>query len=143
MNLEILGRLLMKCDNQLPIAGSIKARGGIYEVLLHAERLALANGLVKTSEDYRAFDSEHFRELFSKHQIYVHCFFAEPTHSPCMVLGMETGLHNGISVQELGIDNQTCADGLAVGRPSAFVGPMMDALLSGVYTVSDDNLYRH
>ena len=51
-----------------------------------------------------------------------HCFFAEPTHSPCMMLGMATGENNSICVQDFGIDNRTAADGLAVGRASGFVG---------------------
>ena len=37
--LNVSGRLFIKRDSELPIAGSVKARGGIYEVLLHTEKL--------------------------------------------------------------------------------------------------------
>lgn len=72
---------------------------------------------------------------------HVHVFFAEPTHSPCMLLGLYSGLHEQISVQNIGLDNRTAADGLAVGRPSGFVGKLIEPLLSGCYTVEDDTLY--
>lgn len=59
----------------------------------------------------------------------VHCFFAEPTHSPCMTPGLMTGLHDKVSAQEFGIDNLIKADGLAVGRPSGLDSSMMTSML--------------
>jgi len=82
---------------------------------------------------------------FGLKQIYgdnVHCFFAEPTHSPAMLLGMMTGKCEEVCAQDFGVDNITAADGLAVGRPSGLVCQMMQPLLAGVYTMEDDELFR-
>jgi len=70
------------------------------------------------------------------------CFFAEPTRAPSMLVGLCTGRHEQISVRDLGLDVRTEADGLAVGRPSGFVGRTLEHLIDGVYTVDDDDLFR-
>ena len=73
----------------------------------------------------------------------VHCFFVEPTQAPCMAVGMITGQNSEISVQDIGLTGLTHADGLAVGRPSGFVGGVMKPFLSGEFTVRDAALYDY
>ncbi|MCW1310091.1 MAG: D-serine ammonia-lyase, partial [Candidatus Nanoarchaeia archaeon] len=72
----------------------------------------------------------------------VHCYFVEPTHSPCMLLGLITRKFEGIHVRDYGIDNITEADGLAVGSPSKLVSKMADVLIDGIYTVEDEELFK-
>ncbi|MCO4788790.1 D-serine ammonia-lyase, partial [Vibrio cholerae] len=68
---QIQGRLFLKKDSHLPISGSIKARGGIYEVLTHAEKLAIEAGLLTESDDYSKLLNEEFRDFFKRFSIAV------------------------------------------------------------------------
>lgn len=68
---EIPGRLLLKLDSHLPIAGSVKARGGIYEVLKHAEDLALEAGLIKEGDNYERFADPDMKEFFGRYTVQV------------------------------------------------------------------------
>ena len=68
---ELSGRLFLKMDSHLAIAGSVKARGGIYEVLKHAEALAVENGILSYKDDYSVLATEKFKEFFSKHTVQV------------------------------------------------------------------------
>ena len=68
---KVSGRVFIKDDAHLPIAGSVKARGGIHEVLAIAERLAMQAGLMTPAEDHSRMDAPEFRELFGQYTIQV------------------------------------------------------------------------
>lgn len=68
----------------------------------------------------------------------VHCVFVEPLEVPSMVLGVRSGRHSGICVQDIGLSGRTAADGLAVARPSRFIGARLQHLIDGYATVSDE-----
>lgn len=59
-----------------------------------------------------------------------------------MFLDMMTRLHEGISVQDIGIDNKKIADRPAVRRVSGFVDKTLEPFLSGAYTASNNCLYK-
>src|SRR5690606_16527518 len=82
---------------------------------------------------------------FGLKQIYgdnVHCFFAEPTHTPSMLVGLVTQQYDNVSVKDFSIDGKTCADGLAVPRTSGFVAKVMENFFSGSYTLDDRHTYQ-
>ena len=65
------GALWVKCDHLLPVAGSIKARGGIHEVLEFAETRALQHGLLAPGGDYRQLAAPQARALLGRYQVAV------------------------------------------------------------------------
>ncbi len=77
--------------------------------------------------------------LFGDH---VRCVFVEPVRSPCMLVQLAAGLAQSVSVYDVGLDNRTAADGLAVPRASMLVARTVGAMVEAVVTVSDADLHR-
>ncbi|MCV3297182.1 MAG: D-serine ammonia-lyase [Oenococcus sp.] len=69
--LSIPGHVLIKRDDLMPVSGSIKSRGGIYEVLVFAEKLAAKNGFNPNTDDYRDLAQERFKKIFGQWKIEV------------------------------------------------------------------------
>ena len=68
---QIPGKLYLKMDSHLPIAGSVKARGGIYEVLKHAEDLCISAGILTTADNYEKLADPEIRKFLSQYTIQV------------------------------------------------------------------------
>jgi D-serine dehydratase len=80
------------------------------------------------------------KALFGDH---VHCFFAEPVASPCMLVQLASGQNLPLAVQAFGLNNRTEADGLAVGQASHLASSLMAMQLSGVFTATDQEMFSH
>ena len=69
---RLTGRLFLKRDSDLKVSGSVKARGGVYEVLKHSEDLAIKAGILDSkADDYMKLASDEARELFGKYKVQV------------------------------------------------------------------------
>ncbi|WP_410888895.1 D-serine ammonia-lyase [Pediococcus pentosaceus] len=68
---QVKGDLYLKADNYLPISGSIKSRGGIYEVLKFTEKVAMKHGEIVYGDNYAKLNEPRFKDLFGQYGIVV------------------------------------------------------------------------
>lgn len=65
------GAWWIKADHQLPVAGSIKARGGFHEVIAFAERIARKERLIDESADLAVLAEPDFKAVFNRYSVVV------------------------------------------------------------------------
>lgn len=63
--------ILVKADHNLPVTGSIKARGGLHELLAFLEYAARREGLLGTANDYAKLAEPGAVEAFSHYRVSV------------------------------------------------------------------------
>ncbi len=68
----------------------------------------------------------------------VYCYFGEPTEMPCMALAMAKG-EGAVSVYDIGLGKGTVADGLACSSPSILAYKVMQGMLDGCFTITDEH----
>ncbi len=65
------GNLFIKLDSHLEVAGSIKARGGIYEVMKVTEELLVENNFLVVGDDYTKIGTPQIRQFLSGYSMSV------------------------------------------------------------------------
>lgn len=80
------------------------------------------------------------KALYGEH---VHAFVAEPTASPCVLVQLAGDAAHPRSVYDIGLDNRTEADGLAVAQASPLAAALLRAQAAGAFTVDDRQLFAH
>lgn len=74
---------------------------------------------------------------------HVYCFYGETTPAPCMFLALATRKGAKISIDDIGLDGKTIADGLAVNRASQLVFEKTKNIVDGAYTVRDEEVFSY
>lgn len=70
-NCQIPGKLYLKMDSHLAVAGSVKARGGIYEVLKHAEDLCISTEKLTITDNYARFADSDIHNFLNQYTVQV------------------------------------------------------------------------
>lgn len=70
----------------------------------------------------------------------VHIFLAEPVEVPSVLAGLSSGKYDAVSVYDYGRSGRTVADGLACARMAGSKAEVLEACISGIYTIEDDKM---